>query len=31
VFPDLVRPLRETARKAGVRLEADADPYQMMV
>jgi primosomal protein N' (replication factor Y) len=31
VFPDLVRPLREAARKAGVRLEADADPYQMMV
>ncbi len=30
-FPGLLRPLREMARKAGVRLEADADPYQMMV
>jgi primosomal protein N' (replication factor Y) len=31
VFPDLLRPLREQARKLGARLEADADPYQMMV
>ncbi|MEW6721240.1 MAG: primosomal protein N' [Thermodesulfobacteriota bacterium] len=31
VFPGLLRPLRDAARKAGARLEADADPYQMMV
>lgn len=30
-FPDLLRPLREAARKRGVRLEADVDPYHMMV
>jgi len=30
-FPDLLRPLREKARKAGIRLEADPDPYHMMV
>jgi primosomal protein N' (replication factor Y) len=30
-LPDLLRPLREKARKAGVRLEADPDPYHMMV
>lgn len=31
VFPPLLRPLRERVRKSGVRLEADVDPYQMMV
>jgi primosomal protein N' (replication factor Y) len=31
VFPGLLRPLREQARKLGARLEADVDPYQMMV
>jgi primosomal protein N' (replication factor Y) len=31
VFPDLLRPLREQVRKLGARLEADVDPYQMMV
>jgi primosomal protein N' (replication factor Y) len=31
LFPDLLRPLRERVRKSGVRLEADVDPYQMMV
>ena len=31
VFPDLLRPVREQARKKGVRLEADVDPYNMMV
>lgn len=31
LFPELLRPLRERLRKSGVRLEADVDPYQMMV
>ncbi len=31
VFPPLLRPLRDLARKAGVRLEADVDPYHLMV
>jgi len=31
VFPELLRPLREQARRLGARLEADVDPYQMMV
>jgi primosomal protein N' (replication factor Y) len=31
VFPPLLRPLREAVRKRGARLEADVDPYQMMV
>ncbi len=31
VFPDLLRPLRERARKTGVLLSPDVDPYQMMV
>lgn len=31
VFPDLLRPLRDVARKAGVRMEADVDPYNLMV
>jgi primosomal protein N' (replication factor Y) len=31
VFPDLLPPLRERVRKLGARLEADVDPYQMMV
>ena len=31
LFPELLRPLRERVRKSGVRLEADVDPYQMMV
>jgi len=30
-LPGLLRPLREKARKAGVRLDADPDPYHMMV
>jgi primosomal protein N' (replication factor Y) len=31
LFPELLRPLREGVRKLGARLEADVDPYQMMV
>jgi primosomal protein N' (replication factor Y) len=31
VFPDLLPPLRERVRRFGARLEADVDPYQMMV
>ncbi len=31
IFPDLLRTLRERVRKSGARLEADVDPYQMMV
>jgi primosomal protein N' (replication factor Y) len=31
LFPELLRPLRERVRKSGVRLEADVDPYQMLV
>ncbi|GAB4373698.1 MAG: primosomal protein N' [Deltaproteobacteria bacterium] len=31
VFPDLLRPLRERARALGVRMEADVDPYNLMV
>ena len=31
LFPGLLRPLRERVRKLGVRLDADVDPYQMMV
>ena len=31
LVPPLLRPLRERVRKSGVRLEADVDPYQMMV
>jgi primosomal protein N' (replication factor Y) len=30
-FPELLRSLREKIRKGGIRLEADVDPYQMMV
>jgi primosomal protein N' (replication factor Y) len=30
-FPDLLRPLRDAVRKNGVRMEADVDPYNMMV
>ena len=30
-FPPLLRPLRDTVRKHGVRMEADVDPYNMMV
>jgi primosomal protein N' (replication factor Y) len=30
-FPDRLRPLRELARKMGVLLSPDVDPYQMMV
>lgn len=30
-FPELLRPLRDAARKQAVRLEADVDPYHMMV
>jgi primosomal protein N' (replication factor Y) len=31
LFPALLRPLGERVRKSGVRLDADVDPYQMMV
>ena len=31
VFPDLLRPLREQARRRGALLSPDVDPYQMMV
>jgi primosomal protein N' (replication factor Y) len=31
VFPELLRPLRDAARRHGVRLEADVDPYHMLV
>jgi primosomal protein N' (replication factor Y) len=31
LFPDLLRPLRDVAKKAGVRMEADVDPYNLMV
>jgi primosomal protein N' (replication factor Y) len=30
-FPSLLRPLRDLVRKHGVRMEADVDPYNMMV
>ena len=30
-FPGLLRPLRDVVRKHGVRMEADVDPYHMMV
>jgi primosomal protein N' (replication factor Y) len=30
-FPPLLRPLRDVVRKHGVRMEADVDPYNMMV
>ncbi|MGE5190079.1 MAG: primosomal protein N' [Gemmatimonadota bacterium] len=30
-FPPLLRPVRDLARKAGVRFEADVDPYHLMV
>jgi primosomal protein N' (replication factor Y) len=30
-FPDLLRPLRDVVRRHGVRMEADVDPYNMMV
>jgi primosomal protein N' (replication factor Y) len=30
-FPELLRPLRDVAKKAGVRMEADVDPYNLMV
>ncbi|MBI5576684.1 MAG: primosomal protein N' [Deltaproteobacteria bacterium] len=30
-FPPLLRPLRDLVRKHGVRIEADVDPYHMMV
>ncbi len=31
VFPPLLRPLRDLAKKAGVRLDADVDPYHLMI
>jgi len=31
VFPRLLRPLRELAKQSGVRMEADVDPYNLMV
>jgi primosomal protein N' (replication factor Y) len=31
VFPELLRPLRDLVRRHGVRLEADVDPYHMLV
>ncbi len=31
LFPELLRPLRDVARKGGVRMEADVDPYNLMV
>ena len=30
-FPPLLRPLRDVVRRHGVRMEADVDPYNMMV
>jgi len=30
-FPPLLHPLRDAVRKHGVRMEADVDPYHMMV
>ena len=30
-FPERFRPLRDLAKKAGVRMEADVDPYNLMV
>jgi primosomal protein N' (replication factor Y) len=30
-FPSLLRPLRDLVRRHGVRMEADVDPYNMMV
>jgi primosomal protein N' (replication factor Y) len=30
-FPELLRPMRDVAKKAGVRMEADVDPYNLMV
>jgi hypothetical protein len=30
-FPPLMRPLRDVVRKYSVRMEADVDPYNMMV
>ncbi len=30
-FPELLRPMREVAKKAGVRMEADVDPYNLMI
>jgi primosomal protein N' (replication factor Y) len=30
-FPERLRPLRDLAKKAGVRMEADVDPYNLMV
>ena len=31
LFPDLLRPLRDVAKKAGVRMEPDVDPYNLMI
>jgi primosomal protein N' (replication factor Y) len=31
VFPELLRPLRDAVRRHGVRMEADVDPYHMLV
>src|SRR3990170_336233 len=30
-FPEIFRPLRDIVKKAGVRMEADVDPYNLMV
>ncbi len=30
-FPGLLRPLREEARKLSIRLEADVDPYNLLI
>ncbi len=30
-FPDLLRPMRDLAKKAGVRMEVDVDPYNLMI
>ncbi|HJX15937.1 MAG TPA: hypothetical protein VJ386_09395, partial [Candidatus Deferrimicrobiaceae bacterium] len=30
-FPEIFRPMRDVAKKAGVRMEADVDPYNLMV
>jgi len=31
LFPGLLRPLRDLAKQAGVRMEADVDPYNLMI
>jgi len=30
-FPELLRPLRDLAKQSGVRMEADVDPYNLMI